>query len=181
MSRLGYNRVRNIKLGVNVFVAPVSLSLVCTHVWSSVFYSGGMTMWCRWLTRRGACVSRTPRARLYSAEWFISSLSCECGWRWGRVRQLVRPREGACVCVFKCMWAHMLTRVCLCVWRSEWLPRLIHSGSLWSWIDTLALSLLWPCRPCRGPWRAFCNSRMKRKHLAELFFSPKFCTVFFKL
>lgn len=62
--------MRNIKLGVNVFVAPVSLSLksVCTHVCSGVFYSSGVTMWCRWPTRRGPCVSRTPRARLYSAE-----------------------------------------------------------------------------------------------------------------
>lgn len=81
----------------------------------------------------------------------------------GGVRQLVRPWEALDVCV--CVCGHMLTHACvsLCIWMNEWLLQLIRSGSLWSWINTLALSLLWPCRLYGSPWRTFSKSQREWK------------------
>lgn len=147
---------------VGVFLQHMLQSLDTRHGWTQC--SGGQPM------QAGACVSvcvyvchvdhvRSLRARLHSAEWFISSCSCGLdGYGGGGGSETAGQALRGCVC------AHALPCMCVaCVWMSEWLPQLIRSGSLWSWINPLALSLVWPCGLYGAPWRTFSNSRLKRK------------------
>ena len=154
-------------------------SLDTRHGWTQC--SGGQPMQAGACVSVCVCVSRRPRAFHPCASSFCRVIYIPLLlWVWmdtggsETAGQALRGCVYACVralvcvggCV--CLCVHMLTHacvlsVCVCVWMSEWLPQLIRSGSLWSWINTLALSLVWPCGLYGAPWRPFTNSRMQRK------------------